>query len=281
MPAGRQPGEVGDVSDALDPDLKGQPTMTMSTQQSTSPDAEPLARAARLGVWALPVWAALLCLGTITEQPPWQTQPAAWSRFVTTGEFLASHLVGSILGAAIGALGMVALGAVLARRGHTAIGLATMMTGVVANVLTASGFGVAAFAQPALGRNYLAHPTAAARLLIKTAANGGPLFAMIITAGLLLIASAVIAGVGVARTRPLPRTAGIGFAVTMALFVLLQTVDTGPWQAIAGALMTAFTAWIAVAISRRDAPAPAAAAGDNMPAATHASAQHDGLAGAR
>jgi len=92
--------------------------MTMSTQQSTSPDAGPLARTARLGVWALPVWAALLCLGTITEQPPWQTKPAAWSRFVTTSEFLASHLVGSILGAAIGALGMVALGAVLARRGH-------------------------------------------------------------------------------------------------------------------------------------------------------------------
>ena len=254
--------------------------MTLSTHQSTSPDGGPLARAARLGVWALPVWAALLCLGTITEQPPWQTKPAAWSRFVTTSEFLASHLVGSILGAAIGALGMVALGAVLARRGHTAIGLATMMTGVVANVLTASGFGVAAFAQPALGRNYLAHPNAQAYQLIKTAANGGPLFAMIITAGLLLIASAVIAGVGVARTRPLPRTAGIGFAVTMALFVLLQTVDTGPWQAIAGALMTACTAWIAIAASRHDAPAPAGA-GDTIPAAAHAGAQHDGLAGAR
>ena len=233
--------------------------ITTSTHQATSPGAGPLARAARLGLWALPVWAALLCLSTLTEQPPWQTQPTAWSRYVTTPEFLASHLVASILGAAIGALGMVALGAVLARRGHPAAGLATMVTGVVANVLSASGLGVAAFAQPAIGRNYLAHPTAEARLLIKTAANGGPLTAMIIISGLLLIASAVVAGVGVARTRPLPRAAGIGFAVSMALFAMAQALDTGPWQAIAGALMTASTAWIAAAGGRRGTPRMAGA----------------------
>jgi hypothetical protein len=253
--------------------------MTMTTHQSTDPGAGPLARAARLGVWALPVWAALLCISTITEQPPWQTEPAAWSRYVTTSEFLASHLVASILGAAIGALGMVALGAVLARRGHPAAGLAAMVTGVVANVLSASVLGVAAFAQPAIGRNYLAHPTAEARLLIKTAANGGWLNVMFIISAVLLITSAVVAGIGVARTRSLPRTAGIGFAVSMTLFALLQIPDTGPWQAIAGALMTATTVWIAVAAGRR-APAPADVAGDAIPA-THAGAQHEGLAGAR
>jgi hypothetical protein len=248
--------------------------MTMSTQQSASPGAGLLARAARLGLWALPVWAALLSLSTITEQPSWQTQPAAWSRFVTTPEFLASHLIASILGAAIGALGMIALGAVLARRGHPAAGLATMVTGVVANVLVASGLGVAAFAQPALGRNYLAHPTAQARLLIKTAANGDWLNVMTITSGLLLIASAVVAGVAVARTRSLPRAAGIGFAVSMLLFALGQFSDKGPWQAIAGALMTACAAWIAVAAGRR-APAPAGSAGDTIPAASHPSARQD------
>jgi len=253
--------------------------MTMSTQQSTSPGPGPLARAARRGLWALPVWAALLSIGTLREQPHWQTQPAAWSRFVTTGEFLASHLIASILGAAIGALGMVALGAVLARRGHPGAGLATMVTGVVANVLAASGLGVAAFAQPAIGRNYLAHPTAQARLLINTAANGRWLTAMIITSGLLLIASAVVAGVGVARTRSLPRAAGIGFAVSMALFVILNIPDTGPWQAIAGALMTAFTVWIAIT-GRRDAPAPADA-GDTIPAASPPGVRQDGPARVR
>lgn len=241
--------------------------MTMTTQ-SIDPGAGPLARAARLGLWALPVWAALLCLGTLREQPHWQTHPAEWSRFVTTPEFLASHLVASILGAAIGALGMVALGAVLARRGHPAAGLWTMVTGVVANVLSASGFGIAAFAQPALGRNYLARHTAEGRLLIKTVANGGWLTAVIITSGLLLIASVVVAGVGVARTRSLPRAAGIGFAVSMVLFVLANIPDTGPWQRIAGALMTGFTVWIAAAAQRRGAPAKAAA-GDAVLAANH------------
>jgi hypothetical protein len=79
--------------------------------------------------------------------------------------------------------------------------------------------------------------------------------------------------VGIARTRSLPRAAGIGFAVSMALFVILNIPDTGPWQAIAGALMTAFTAWIAAA--GRRAPVPAGAAGDTIPAASHSQARQD------
>jgi hypothetical protein len=90
----------------------------------------------------------------------------------------------------------------------------------------------------------------------------------------LLIASAVVAGVGIARTRSLPRAAGIGFAVSMALFVIANVPDTGPWQAIAGALMTAFTAWIAVAAGRRSAPVPAGA-GDPVPAASTPGLRHD------
>ena len=253
----------------------------MSTQQSISPGDGLLARAARLGVWALPVWAALLSVSTISEQPDWRTRPGDWSRFVTTPEFLASHLVASILGAAIGALGMVALGAVLARRGHPAGGLWTMVTGVVANVLVASGLGVAAFAQPAIGRSYLASHNAQVRLLIKTAANGTWLNVMTITSGLLLIASAVVAGVAVARTRSLPRAAGIGLAASMTLFALLQFLDTGPWQAIAGALMTASAAWIAVAAGRRGAPARAGDAGDAVLAASQPSVAHSKPAGAR
>jgi hypothetical protein len=251
------------------------------TTQSIDPGAGTLARAARLGVWALPVWAALLCVSTITEQPNWRTRPGDWSRFVTTPEFLASHLVASILGAAIGALGMVALGAVLARRGHPAAGLWTMVIGVVANVLAASGLGVAAFAQPAIGRSYLASHSAQVRLLIKTAVNGTWLNAMTITAGLLLIASAVVAGVAVARTVSLPRAAGIGLAASMVLFALAQVPDTGPWQAIAGALMTASTVWIAVAAQRRGAPAEAAVADDAVLAANHPGAAPGRPAGAQ
>jgi hypothetical protein len=255
--------------------------VTMSTQQFINPGAGPLARAARLGLWALPVWAALLFAGTITHQPNWRTDLAGWSRYVTTPEFLASHLVASILGAGIGAVGMVALGAVLASRGHPRAGLWAMVTGVFANVLTAAGFGVAAFAQPAIGRDYLAGHTAQARLLVHTVVNGGWLNATAIPAEVLLVASVVVAGVAAARIASLPRAAGIGFAVSIVLFVIGGIPDNGPWQSIAAALVTASTVWIAAAAGRRGAPAPAATAGDTIPAASHPQARHDGPARVR
>jgi hypothetical protein len=244
----------------------------MSTQQSINPGAGPLARAARLGLWALPVWAALLCVSTVTEQPNPTTDLAGWSRYVTTPEFLASHLVASILGAAIGALGLVALGAVLASRGHPRAGLWVMVTGVFANVVSAAGFGVAALAQPAIGRDYLAGHTAQASLLVRTVVNGEWMTVTAITGGVLLIASTVIAGVAVARTGSLPRAAGIGFAISVVLFAIANIPDKGPWQAIAAALICAFTAWIALAAGRRGAPA---AAGDTVPAGSHPEARPD------
>lgn len=45
----------------------------------------------------LPVWAALLFVGTLTHRPDRKTDLAGWSRYVTTGQFLASHLVASIV----------------------------------------------------------------------------------------------------------------------------------------------------------------------------------------
>jgi hypothetical protein len=60
--------------------------------------------------------------------PP-QTQLAAWSRYVTTPEFLASHLIASILGAAIGIIGMVALAVFLAGRGRPRAAVWGLVTG--------------------------------------------------------------------------------------------------------------------------------------------------------
>jgi len=252
----------------------------MSTQQSINPGAGPLARAARLGLWALPVWAALLFAGTLSHQPSWKTDLAGWSRYVTTPEFLASHLVASILAAGIGAVAMVALGAVLASRGHPRAGLWAMVTGVLANVLSAAGFGIAAFAQPAIGRDYLAGHTAQARLLVSTAVNGGWLNATAITSGVLLAVSVVVAGVAVARTGSLPRAAGIGFAASMVLFVIGALPDDF-LQSIAAALMIASTVWIAAAAGRRGAPARMAAAGDTIPAGSHPGVRQDGPARVR
>lgn len=239
----------------------------MSSPQSINPGAGPLARAARPGLWALPAWAALLFASTLTHQPSPKTDLAGWSRYVTTPEFLASHLIASIAGAAIGALGLVALGAVLASRGHPRAGLRVMVTGVSANVPGASVYGIAALAQPALGRDYLAGHPAQARLLVNTVVSGGWLNVTAATSGVLLAASVVLAGVAAARTGPLPRAAGIGFAISMVLFVT-GAIPGDFLQSIAGALMIASTAWIAAAAGRRGAPAPAGI-GDIAPAASH------------
>jgi hypothetical protein len=252
----------------------------MNTQQSMEPAIVPVARAARLGLWALPVWAALLFAGTITHQPSWKTHLADWSRYVTTSEFLASHLVASILGAGIGAVGMVALGAVLASRGHPRAGLWAMVTGVLANVLSAAVYGIAAFAQPAIGRDYLAGHTAQARLLVSTAVNGGWLNVTAVTSGVLLTVSVVVAGVAVARTSSLPRAAGIGFAVSMGLFVIGAIPDDF-LQSLAAALMIASTVWIAAAARHHGALAPMAAAGDTVPAGSHPEVRQDGPARVR
>jgi hypothetical protein len=252
----------------------------MSTQQTINPGAGPLARAARLGLWALPVWAALLFAGTLTHQPNPKTDLAGWSRYVTTPEFLASHLVASILGAAIAALGLIALGAVLASRGHPRAGLWVIVTGVFANVVSVAVIGIAAFAQPAIGRDYLAGHTAQADLLVKTVVNGGWLNVTAVTSGLLLAASVVIAGVTVARTGSLPRAAGIGFAISIVLFSIGAIPDNF-LETIGCVLMIASTIWIAAAAGRRRAPARMAGADDTIPAGSHPGVRQDGPARVR
>jgi hypothetical protein len=108
------------------------------------------------------------------------------------------------------------------------------VTGVLANVLSAAVFGIAAFAQPAIGRDYLAGHTAQARLLVSTAETGGWLNVTAITRGVLLAASVVVARVAVARTGSLPQAAGIGFAISIVLYVSAPSPATRRRYALKG-----------------------------------------------
>src|SRR6184192_2170827 len=132
-------------------------------------------RYARWGLWAVPIFAATLFAGTITHQPPPQTDLAGWSAYVTTNEFLFSHIVFSIGGAVFGAIGSVAFGIVLMDMGSVKLGLSGLLTGVSANVIGSSIFGIAAFAQPAIGRFYLAGNHSLAQSLYYDAAQGTPM----------------------------------------------------------------------------------------------------------
>ena len=155
-----------------------------------------------------------------------------------------------------------------------------MVTGVFAHVLTVAVIGIAAFAQPAIGRDYLAGHTAQASLLVKTVVNGGWLTVTAVIGTVLLVASVVVAGVAVARTGSLPRAAGIGFAISLVLFGIGAIPDNF-LETIGCVLMIASTVWIAAAAGRRGAPAQVATAGDTIPAGSHPQARQDGPARVR
>ncbi|TDO45104.1 hypothetical protein EV643_114249 [Kribbella sp. VKM Ac-2527] len=170
------------------------------------------------GVWALPVYAVLLGLSTLTQQPDYATDFEAYAAYVTTNTFLVSHLVASIAGAAVGIVGVVSLAAVLigsgARSGRILIGAVLSIAGNVANTAL---FGVAAFAQPAIGRAYRAGEEYAVAL--NADVYGPELIATAVTGLALFIAGAVLLGTATARVDGL-RASGITYAASLTIFVV-------------------------------------------------------------
>ena len=213
-------------------------------------NADPVLRYARIGVWALPIFAATLFAGTITHQPPPQTDLADWSRFVTTSEFLFSHIVFSIGGSVFGAIGSVSLGVVLMHRGSVKLGLWGLLTGLSANVIGPSIFGIAAFAQPAIGRFYLAGHHDLAPNLYNDAAQGTPMVIVALVFIVLLVTSFIVFGVAFARLALMPRVAGIGYAVSGPLFAVLGFALDNWIQSVAAVLMTASAVWMVTALRR-------------------------------
>jgi hypothetical protein len=221
-------------------------TNTTTSPSATSPTSSKLDLYARWGIWALPVWTLLLFLGTLTHQPSYQTDFPAYARYVTTTEFLISHLVASILGAGIGILGLTALFVVLCKGRTAHLALWAFVTGVIANTLLVSIFGVAAFFQPAIGHAYLSgHMTEA--VAINNDVYGTALIATAMPGLLLLTIGIVLFGVAVARSGSLPKLAGIGLAVGIVVFGPLGFFLADFVQSVGAALMVASTVWIAIA----------------------------------
>ncbi|OLD53592.1 MAG: hypothetical protein AUI56_03355 [Actinobacteria bacterium 13_1_40CM_2_66_13] len=212
--------------------------------------SDQILRLARLGVWALPIYAATLFAGTVTHQPPPQTQLADWSRYVTTNEFLIGHIVFSIFGSIFGAIGAVALGTLLIERGSVKLGLAGLLSGLSANVIGTSIFGIAAFAQPAIGRLYLSGQTQTARDVYYDAAQGTPMVVVALVFIVLLVASFIVFGVAFARLELMPRWAGIGYAVSGPLFAVIGFALDNWIQSVAAILMTASAVWMVIALRR-------------------------------
>lgn len=204
---------------------------------------------ARWGLSALPVWAALLAYGTLTHQPDYSTNFLAYARYVTTTEFLISHLVASIFGAGIGTLGFIALFVVLCKGRTAPLALWALVTGVIGNTFGTVAFGLAAFAQPAVGRAYLSGHMAEA-VAINNDIYGPVLFAVALSGVLLLTIGVILFGVAIIRSGSLPKLAGIGFVIGILLFAVVfgpvTFFDFGLGQPLAAALIAASAVWVAV-----------------------------------
>jgi hypothetical protein len=197
---------------------------------------------ARRAIWALPVWAAMLFLGTLTHQPDPQTAFEDFATYVTTSEFLLSHLLNSIAGAAIGSIGVIGLMLFLQDTKGAGKALTGMVATVAANTLTSSIFGVAAFAQPAMGRVFLAgHENA---LDFYSNVYAAPLFITALVSLLLFIVGGISTGIAITAIGPWPRWTGWVYTVTTVGFVLSNfLLPIG--QSITSALLFAATVVLA------------------------------------
>jgi len=208
-----------------------------------------LERYARVLVWAAPIWAVLVFIGTLDHQPPPQTAFAEYARYITTTRFLASHLVASILGAAFGTLGFAALFVILVQRGAGALAAWGFGLFVIGNTLVTALFGTAAFAQPAIGRMYLAGETAQA-VALQDDIYGVPLFATGLPGVVLLTVGLLLFGITAARAGWLPRWVGITLAVAALLFGIVGFILADVVQSVGAAGLIVCTLAIAI-IARR------------------------------
>lgn len=201
-------------------------------------------RYARTGLWLLPVYGALLALGTLTAQPDYETDFQDYAEYVTTDVFLVSHLGASIAGAALGLLGIVAALAYLVRGPAVTSAVLGASAFVIGNVLFTALFGVAAFAQPAIGDAFLGGMSGVRELNDDVY---GP--ALVATAGvgfLFFLAGAILLGIAIAKVSHDLKWIGVAFAATLVLFVL-GFVFLRIAQPVGGALFCV----VAVLLARR------------------------------
>jgi hypothetical protein len=209
----------------------------------------PVRTFARRAIWALQVWAALLFFGTLTHQPDPQTSFDDFAAYVTTNQFLFSHLLNSIVGAAIGSIGVIGLMLFLQDTKAAPKVITGMVATVAANTLTSSIFGVAAFAQPAMGQAFLAGQGNA--LDFYNNVYAAPLFITALVSLLLFIVGGVFTGLAIAAYDRWPRWIGWVYAATTIGFVLSNfLLPVG--QSVTSALLFVATVVVAWRANRED-----------------------------
>ncbi len=204
---------------------------------------------ARGAIWALPVWAVMLFLGTLTHQPDPQEDFMSFAAYVTTTSFLWSHLINSIAGAAVGSIGAVGLMLYLQDSKAAGRAITGMVATIAGNTLLSSIFGVAAFAQTAMGRMFLAGQQNA--LDFYNQVYSGPLLGTALIALLLFMAGGVFIGNAIAACGFFPRWTGWIYAISIVGFALstfLLTIG----QSFSSALLFIATVTVAWSAGKED-----------------------------
>jgi hypothetical protein len=206
----------------------------------------PHLRLARAGLWLLSVYGLLLGLSTLTHQPP-VADFDAYARYVSTDQFMVSHLGASIFGAALGLLGVIALTTFLIRGPAARTAMAGLVVTTISSIGMAAAFGSAAFAQPGIGRAHLQGVPGMADLNADTA-YGPALFATALSSTALLMVGTVLIGIAIARTRPDLRWHGTGYAVLLFTFAGPGML-VGILQPVAGFAFAVTTAALAIRLN--------------------------------
>ena len=212
----------------------------------------------RIGLLALPISGLLTMWSTLIPQPNPSTEFEAWSHFVTTTDYLISHLLGSNLGIILLIFGVIALGAYLTRGRSGRFGLVAMVIIIAANALALmSAGGWSTFAAPAIGRAYLAGIEDAMR--IDVGIDYIVIFMLVIA---LSFIGNVLLGIAIWRSRIIPKWAGAIWIVWAVMFYVagvlsgfLFTSSSLPTQPIGSLLMAISGGWIVWSVFRQPPPA--------------------------
>jgi hypothetical protein len=225
----------------------------------TSPSPPNTINWIRIGLLALPISGLLTIWSTLIPQPNPTTEFQAWSRFVTTTEYLISHLLGTDLGIILLIFGVIALGAYLAKEGGRSgrLGLLAMVITIAANTLgLMSAGGWSTFAAPAIGRAYLSGIEDA--MLIDVGLDYIVIFMLVIV---LAFIGNLLLGIAIWRSRTLPKWAGaiwiawaVLFYVAGVLSGFLFTSSSLPTQPIGSLLMAISGGWIVWRVFRQPPP---------------------------
>jgi hypothetical protein len=171
----------------------------------------------------------------------------AWSRFVTTADYMLSHLLGTTLGIILLIFVVIALGAYLAKGHSRRLGLVAMVTPIAANLLFLPITGWGAFGEPAIGRAYLTGIEEAMRIDL------GIDFTVIFMVSIVVaFIGNVLLGIAIWCSRTLPKWAGaiwIAWAVMFyymagVMYRILFNGSSPPTQSIGSLLTVISGGWI-------------------------------------